>query len=501
MGSLFTKPKPTVKPRDEKRILAAKEHLDDVARDKLLALEKKIQGHLFLADDKNEGYHQQRERTFFLNDANYPSVIIVVETEQDVSDTILCIASLNDAYSSSKYLLCIAGGCHSSYCMVEHSITLDLQKLDACIVDTETKTIRIGGGAKIGQAHDALRGSGLGFATGTNGDTGISGLTLAGGAGYLGGQAGFACDTIVQARVVLPNGDIVVATDTNKNADLMRALRGGGGNFGVVVEWTFKLYDVSNAMGGTVVHFAPTMASLKSVMTNYSEALQDIPDEGCSICALPCGSPVFVNVLTMIGDKVKNVKTYKEVPFLNKISHLGAWFRLSVDLARRDYITEIAVLLEPLQQRTFGFALGAMIYSFDEAMRDALIHFTRVDYPTKNVRPAIIVMNFSGEMRRNDGSRSSLRHRKAVAWVILEANYAPDATEQEINALRDWSKRVKERIIELGGEDGPHNFCDSDGRRIKFFSEEQREFLYKAKEKYDPTNMMTLNKNIAAHTE
>ncbi|KAL7580649.1 hypothetical protein ACA910_002162 [Epithemia clementina (nom. ined.)] len=497
MGSLFSAPKKPGLPRNEKRILPAQDHLEPAVRDQLLKLNDEIQGNVYLAAVDNEAYHQQRERPFYFNDANYPSAIILVESEEDVAKAVKCIKDLD----KTKYSLCIAGGCHSNYCMVDHSITIDLQKLTSCRVDKDAKTICIGGGAKIGQANEVLRGTGLAFATGTNTDTGVSGLTLAGGAGYLGGQAGFACDTVVQARVVLPSGEIVTASDTNEHADLMRALRGGGGNFGIVVEWTFKLWDVSNAYGGTIVHFTPTMVSLKRVMSKYIDVVKDIPDEGCSLCALPAGAPVFVDVVTMIGgDQVKNAKSYKDIPFLSKISNLGAWFQMSNDVRRRDYINEIAVLLEPVQHRKFGFALGAMVYSFDEAMCDALIHFTRVDYPTKNVKGTIIAQAFSGEMRRNEGSRSSLRHRKAEAWIIIEGAYEPYATEQQIQAIKDWTKRVKDRVVELGGEDGPHNFCDTDGRRIKFFTEEQREFLHQAKKKYDPHNLMTLNKNIVATT-
>lgn len=509
MGSALSKaPPPTVKPRDDKRVLAASVHIEP-ARDALAELGERIQGRVLLApngedeSEASEAYHTQRERTFYLNDANYPSAIVLVESAEDVVETIQAVQAIIAKDGGDKYKLCIAGGCHSHYCMVEQSITMDLQKLAGVTVDTDAKTIAIGGGAKIGQAHYALKGTGLGFATGTNTDTGVSGLTMAGGAGYLGGQAGYACDTVAQAKVVLPSGELVTATDDNEHKDLLRAIRGGDGNFGVVVEWTFKLYDVSSAIGGTVVHMAPTAASLRKVLTNYAAILEDdMPDQAGSSCACPAGAPVFVNIVTMIGDSAKGVKSYKAIPFLAKMSTLGAWFRISNDLGPKNYIDEIAVLLEPMQQRTHGVAIGAMVYSFDEQLREAIVHFTRVDYPkSKNVRPTIICICLSGEMRRNDGSRSSLRHRKAKAWIIVESAWEPDATDEEQVSVKDWAIRVKAKIMELGGEDGPHNFCDSDGRRIKFFTDEQRDFLSMAKTKYDPTNLLSLNKNIISNTE
>ena len=509
MGIALSKAKPpTVKQRDNPRVLAASEHIDPI-REALVKLGEKIQGQVLLApngkdgSEESEAYHTQRERTFYLNDANYPSAIVLVETAKDVAETIRAVQAIIADDGSDRYKLCIAGGCHSNYCMVEQSITMDLQLLASVTVDTDAKTIAIEGGAKIGQAHYALKGTGLGFATGTNPDTGVSGLTMAGGAGYLGGQAGYSCDTVVQAKVVLPSGELVTATDDNDHKDLLRAVRGGGGNFGVVVEWTFKLYDVSSAIGGTVVHMAPTVASLRKVLTNYATILEnDMPDQAGSICACPAGAPVFVNVVTMIGDGAKNVKSYKKIPFLAKMSSLGAWFRISNNLGPKDYIDEITVLLEHIQQRTHGMAIGAMVYSFDEQMREAIVHFTRVDYPkSKKVHPTIICACLSGEMRRNDGSRSSIRHRKAQAWILVMSAWEPDATEVEKDSIKVWAERVKAKIMELGGEDGPHNFCDTDGRRIKFFTDEQRDFLSMAKTKYDPTNLLSLNKNIISHSE
>jgi len=309
---------------------------------------------------------------------------------------------------------------------------------------------------------------------------------------------------VVAAQVVLTSGELVTATDTNEYKDLLRGLRGGGGNFGVVVQWTFQLFDVSQAFAGTVVHFAPTVARVKTVLHNYAKIVEDMPDAGSSIIAMPGGAPVFINVATMIGgDEVKNAKVYTDIPFLASVSNLGALFRMSNDLGRKDYIDEIAVILEPVQQRCYASAIGAMVYAFDDAMLDALVHFTRVDLPTgKNTKPIIIVQTISGEQRRNDGSLSSLRHRKAVAWVIIEAGYEPHATPEQIQSVRDWATRAKQKVIEIGGEDGPHNFCDSDGRRIKFFTDEQRVFLEGAKKKYDPNNLFTLpDKSIVSHSE
>ena len=508
MGCLFCKQPAVVKPRDEARVLAAAKHIE-AAKEDLVALQQQIEGDVhFPSDggDDDEADHKQRERPFYFNDANYPAAIICPKSAQDVGFAIKAIQKIKDKThdkdNEKEYVLGVAGGCHSNYCMVEQAIVIDMGKhMTEARVDTEAKTITLQGGAKIEVGNTALKGTGLGFMTGTNGDTGVSGLTLAGGAGYLGGQAGYACDTVTKAQVVLPSGDIAIATDDNEHSDLLRALRGGGGNFGVVTEWTFKLFDVTNAFAGTVVHFAPTMARLNIVMNNFAKVCEELPDQGSAICALQAGAPVFISLYTMIGDSVKDAQTYMDVSFLAKASKLGAWFRMSNGLGRKDYHDEICPMLEPVQQRMYGIVVGVMVYAFDEGLRDTLIHFTRVDCPGKGTKAIIIALFLSGEMRRNDGSRSSIRHRKAVAWIIIEGGWKPDATEEQIQAAKDWAYRVKQKVVQLGGEDGPHNFCDTDGRRIKFFTEEQRAFLEHSKKKYDPKNLFSLNKNIYSYTE
>jgi FAD/FMN-containing dehydrogenase len=295
----------------------------------------------------------------------------------------------------------------------------------------------------------------------------------------------------------------VTATDDNEHKDLMRALRGGGGNFGIVTEWCFKLYDVKHSFGGMVVHMAPSPDVLTTVLENYGKAVEEMPDEAYTLSVIPAGvAPVFVTMNTYIHDSVKDITEYKEIPFLNKISDLGGDAVVQNSLGKKDYITELATMLEPFQVQQFGTANGIMLYSYDKEIRDTIAHFARVDVPkSPNVKGAILQMPIFGEMRRNDGSRSSIRHRNAVMWLIFDQSYQPHATEEEKQDMYDWAARAKARLIELGGEDGPHEFKDMSGRRVTFFTDEQRKFLGMAKKKYDPSNIFNMNRNIVEHMD
>jgi len=197
MGAILSKPPPpSVKPRDATRVKAASQALEAQAGlvDKLKALES-FQGKVLLAptsEDEllggtpaSDAYHQQRERPFYFNDCNYPAAIIVPASVQDVVEIMKQIPPLllkPEGDSSSSLTFCIASGCHSHYCMMDCAVVLDLQQLNEVQVNLDAKTVQIQGGAKICEVHAALKegAPGWSFMTGTNGDTGVSGLTLAG---------------------------------------------------------------------------------------------------------------------------------------------------------------------------------------------------------------------------------------------------------------------------------------------------------------------------------
>jgi FAD/FMN-containing dehydrogenase len=122
---------------------------------------------------------------------------------------------------------------------------------------------------------DALSAHGLAVPVGTYPETGVGGLTLAGGYGWLARKHGLTADNLVGAEVVLANGSVVVATETNEHADLLWGLRGGGGNFGIVTKFTFQAHTLPPVcLGGTIVYMVPTVASAKSVFRQFDNLMQ-----------------------------------------------------------------------------------------------------------------------------------------------------------------------------------------------------------------------------------
>ena len=156
----------------------------------------------------------------------------------------------------------------AGFAVCDDGIVIDLSPMKQVAVDPSARTARVGAGCTWGEVNDALQPHGLAAAGGFVSITGVSGLTLGGGLGWLVRKHGLALDNMISARVVLADGRIVRASAT-ENDDLFWALRGGGGNFGIVTEFEFTVHPAGTVLGGVVVHpFATARAALRHGATS-----------------------------------------------------------------------------------------------------------------------------------------------------------------------------------------------------------------------------------------
>ena len=169
---------------------------------------------------------------------------------RDVADV---ISSVNFAREQSL-LLAVRGGAHNGGGLgtCDDGLVIDLSGLNGIRVDPEARTVRAEGGCTWGDVDHATHAFGMATPSGIISTTGVGGLTLGGGIGHLSRKCGLSIDNLLEADVVLADGSLVTASE-DANDDLFWALRGGGGNFGVVTSFTFRLSPVSTVVAGPML--------------------------------------------------------------------------------------------------------------------------------------------------------------------------------------------------------------------------------------------------------
>ena len=199
-----------------------------------------------------------------------PALIARCATAGDVAKTV--------AFAREHGLpIAIRGGAHNGAGLgsVDDGVVIDLSLMRDVEVDPDARTVRVGGGCTWGEVDAATNEHGLATPSGIISTTGVGGLTLGGGLGHLTRKCGLAIDNLLEAEVVLANGEQVRA-NADENPDLLWALRGGGGNFGVVTSFKFRLHDVGTVIAGPT--FWPAESGAE-VLRAYRDFLPNAPRE------------------------------------------------------------------------------------------------------------------------------------------------------------------------------------------------------------------------------
>src|SRR2546422_3312566 len=196
----------------------------------------------------------------------------VIARPLDVDDVVSAVSFARE----EGLPVAVRGGGHSvaGHCIGDGSLVVDLRLMREVVVDPEARTATCGGGSLWEDLDPPCQRHGLATPGGTFGDTGVAGLTLGGGIGHLSPAYGLSLDNLLEAKVVTADGSVVSASES-ENADLFWALRGGGGNFGVVTEFTFRLHPVGLLLGGKLDY---RLEDAPVVLSVWRDLMADAPD-------------------------------------------------------------------------------------------------------------------------------------------------------------------------------------------------------------------------------
>ncbi len=407
----------------------------------------------------------------------------------DVPDVIACVNFARE----NKILLAVRGGGHNAggLGIADDALVIDLSPMKEIKVDTASKTVKVQGGCLLKEMDAATHEVGMTVPAGIFGTTGVAGLTLGGGLGYMTRQYGLSIDNLLEAEVVLANGNLV-KTSANENTDLFWALRGGGGNFGVVVSFLFKLCPAHTIYGGPMLW---PVSDTKKMLTWYHNFISKAPDNVYG----------FFATLT-----VPPVAPFPEHLHLKKMCGVVWCYTGDMDEAE-EVFKPIRAFKAPALDFVGPIPVPALQTLFDGLYPPGLLWYWKADYVKDLPEAAIDVHVKYGEelptplssmhMYPVNGAASKVG-KNETAWNYRDANYAvvivgidPDQSNKDkiINWARDyWNAH---HPYSAGG--AYINFMMDEGEdRIKATYGDNYKKLAEIKAKYDPNNLFRVNQNI-----
>jgi FAD/FMN-containing dehydrogenase len=382
--------------------------------------------------------------------------------------------------------LAVRGGGHSisgaSSC--EAGLVIDLTAMTCVNVDPEAKIARADPGVLLGAFDMATQTHGLATTMGVNSDTGIAGLTLGGGLGRLGRSVGLACDNLLSAEVVLADGQIVRASDV-EHPDLFWALRGGGGNFGVVTSFVYRLHPLGPVVLGGMLLWDFDRA--RDAMRHYAEFCETAPDDVDALGVLltgPDGQKLFAVSCFCSGTVARGEVALRPL-------REGA-MRPAQDLVAPTAYTTLQGSADGLFPRTRRYYWKSHFLPglSDMAIDTLLNRFAQVPSPMSVVG----LQQADGAISRVPGDATAFANRN-VAFDCIPIAIWEDSTQDAANIA--WSRSVWEamRPFSTGGV-YVNNLGDEGDERIRAAYGRNWQRLARVKATYDPGNLFRLNQNI-----
>jgi FAD/FMN-containing dehydrogenase len=406
-----------------------------------------------------------------------PAMIVRCASTADV------VAAVNFAREQGL-VLSVRGGGHNvgGFAVCDDGLVIDLSSMRAVTVDPARRIASAQGGALWKDVDAATHVHGLATTGGVISSTGVGGLTLGGGLGWLMRSYGLACDNLVAVEIVTADGTVRRASAT-ENMDLFWAVRGGGGNFGVVTTFEYRLHPVSTMYGGMLVY---PVARAREVLRLYRDLAAKAPDELTMFAGLmsaPDGTPIVAVLVGYNGPASAGEAAIKPLRDLGPVAD---------QVSTLPYPALNSMLDE-------GFPHGLHVYwrsDFLKALPDEAIdtlceRFSSVTSPLS----ALLIEQFGGAVARVPAADSAFAQRGALFNLAVIARWTDPATA---GSHVDWARRSSEAMRPFASGGVYVNYLGDEGEeRIRAaYGAEKYAKLVAIKKQYDPTNLFRLNQNI-----
>jgi FAD/FMN-containing dehydrogenase len=444
-------------------------------------LASKLRGKLIKPTDSN--YNETRKVYNGMID-KHPGLFVMCV---DVADV---IAAVNFG-RENNLLIAVRGGGHNGggLGLCNDGLVIDLSGIKFVRVDTSDHTVRVGGGNVWGEVDHATHPFGLAVPAGIISTTGVGGLTLGGGVGHLSRKYGLTIDNLLEADMVLADGS-VVTVNKNQHTDLFWAIRGGGGNFGIVTSFKFQAHPVKTVIGG------PTLWPIErteEIMEWYHNFIHDAPDDLNG----------FIATMIIPGAPFPD--------FLHGNQYCGIVWCFTGSQDQFDKLIKPAMDLNPVFAHVGEMPYPAIQTLFDGLMPPGLQWYWRADFfnelgtevRAQHLKFGSQIPTPLSQMHLYPISGAASRvGEKETPWAYRDANYAGvivgvDPEPKNADKITKWCKEYWEALHPYSSGGAYSNFMMDEGQqRVKASYKQNYERLAKIKAKYDSNNLFKVNQNI-----
>jgi FAD/FMN-containing dehydrogenase len=458
-----------------------------IARETLEILQREIQGTIVFPEDR-----QYSEATLIWNGmmSKRPAVVVRPLTAQDVVRVV-------DFVRDNSLEMSMKGGGHNiaGLGLSDGGLTLDMCHMNAVDVDMAERRATVGPGCKLGDVDRTTQKYGLATTLGFVSETGVAGLTLGGGFGYLTRQFGWTTDDLLEIEMVTADGRVCRASRSD-NEDLFWAIRGGGGNFGVVTEFVFALHEIGPDVTAGLIAWSADEA--EGALQLFKDVTEHAPRQ-LTMAALMRNAPpapwlpADKHGKPMVAFVVNHTGTADEAEAdLATIRSFGApWADL---VQRKEYAAQQA-MLDATQPKGMHYYWKS---EFLPGLSHQLLDVYRAQFEGMQA-PAnqIILFHMEGVLHEHDEDDGAVGNRDAAFACVIQSMYPAGSPAADHN--RNWVRSAWQALSRFSTGGNYVNFQTADERsdRIADTYRTNLDRLARIKALYDPDNLFRVNRNIS----